>query len=385
MASAISPVIRRTRVNNLIDFRAPHRLDMQLLGVVLALLGFGLLMVYSTSCVLGEEKFGDPLYFVKRQGVAVLLGLVLLYALCHVPLGLLQRLSPWCLAASLALLVLPMVPGIGESAGGAKRWVYLMGLRFQPGEFSKLLFIVFLAGYLARQEDRLHTFVKGIALPFGLMGLVGLLYILKPDFGSVVVLGAITLIMALTAGSRLRHILIGAVVCATAAVMLVAISPYRLKRIVAFLSPFDDPAGKGYQLIQSLIAIGAGGPAGVGLGASQQKLFYLPASHTDFIFAVISEELGLAGASLVLAAVAVILWRGISIAWRQAEDVFAFSLAIGLTGLIVIPALLNVGVVTGLLPTKGMVLPFIAYGGSSLITSLAAVGLLLAISRTKAK
>lgn len=359
----------------------PMVADYGLLAAAFALLGLGLIMVYSTTGILGQERFGDSLFFAKRQAFSAAIGLALAAILLNLPPRLIFRLSPWAYPLTLLLLLLPMIPGVGDQAGGATRWVSLGGFRFQPGELAKLSAVVFIAGYLARQEQRLASFTSGLVVPLVMLFPVLCLYLLKPDFGSSVVLTAIVLMMIACAGAPLRYLAGVGVLAALAAAALVLTSPYRLARIVSFLSPWDDPKGSGYQLIQSLIAVGSGEVSGVGIGASQQKLFFLPAAHTDFIFAVIAEELGFVGAVFVVFLFAVLLWRGLVIASRTADDVFSFSLSLGLTMLLVLPALLNVGIAIGLLPTKGMVLPFVAYGGSSLIASLAALGLLLGVGR----
>ncbi|NMC61638.1 MAG: putative lipid II flippase FtsW, partial [SAR324 cluster bacterium] len=292
-----------------------------------------------------------------------------------------QKLSPIGLVLSVLLLVLPLVPGMGDRAGGATRWVNLGILRFQPGEFVKLSFVVFLAGYFFRHEEKIPGFLWGMFKPLFFAAIVALLYLLQPDFGSAAVLMVVTLAMALAAGVRLRYIMICGVLSLFALGALIFISPYRMARVTSFLSPWEDPSGKGYQLIQSLIAVGSGQWTGVGLGSSQQKLFFLPAAHTDFIFSVIGEELGFVGSTVLILAFLYFLYRGLKLAGSVAGDTFSYTLAVGLTSLIALPALLNVGVAIGVLPTKGMVLPLVGYGGSSLLVCLMAVGILLAIWR----
>jgi cell division protein FtsW len=238
-----------------------------------------------------------------------------------------------------------------------------------------------MAGFFSRHEHHVQSFFHGIIKPFGLVACVAAMLLAQPDFGSSAVIVVVVLSMALASGVRLLHLALCSVAVAVAAGLLVFISPYRMMRIVSFLSPFSDVSGKGYQLIQSLIAVGTGQVSGVGLGSSQQKLFFLPAAHTDFIFAVISEELGFVGALLTILAFLVILWRGLLLAKGLAHDTFLFAMAVGLTMIIVAPALMNVGVVIGLLPTKGMVLPLVGYGGSSLMACMAVVGLLLGLRR----
>ncbi|MCB0330575.1 MAG: putative lipid II flippase FtsW [Bdellovibrionales bacterium] len=366
-------------------YRPPFFSDIPLVVVTVLLMGFGLLMLYSTSGILAQEKFGDALYYLRRQTVAAVLGLVGIVVLSRFKLDWLRRVSPLLLLVCLGMLLFPLIPGVGVKAGGASRWVNLLGFRFQPGELVKLLFIIFMAGYFGRREAKLHQFSQGVVKPLFLVGLVGVLYLLQPDFGSTSLVLSVTFAMALCAGVRLQHIALSGVVCAIALVALVLTSPYRVRRLLSFLEPNADASGQGYQLIQSLIAVGTGQVSGVGLGASQQKLFFLPAAHTDFIFAVIAEELGFLGGLGLLILFGIFLWRGLRIALRHSEDTFAFSLGIGMTLLIVAPALLNLGVVLGLLPTKGLALPFISYGGTSTLVSMIAVGILLALARESAE
>jgi cell division protein FtsW len=355
--------------------------DYVLLGAVLLLVLFGLVMVYSTTGIISQEKLGDAMFYAKRQSLSALLGLGLMLVCMRVPLDLLRRASPYLFAMSVFLLVLPLVPGIADRAGGASRWVKLGPIRFQPAEFVKVCMVIFLAGFFARHETRIRTFSQGILKPFGLVSVVAALLLLQPDFGSSAVIVVVVLGMALASGVRLSHLGLCTLAAIIAAAVLVAISPYRMMRVVSFLSPFADASGKGYQLIQSLIAVGTGQLSGVGLGGSQQKLFFLPAAHTDFIFAVIAEELGFTGAVFIIFGFLVVMWRGLLLAKSVRHDTFLFALAVGLTMMIVAPALLNVGVVIGLLPTKGMVLPLVGYGGSSLIACMGVVGLLLGIRR----
>ena len=368
-------------IANRLQTEKPVLLDVSLLFVTILLVGFGLVMVYSTTGVVSQEKFGDELFFVKRQAAAAFLGIVLMYLCSRVRIESLRNFSPYGLLFSVIFLVLPLLPVIGDRAGGATRWVNFGLFRFQPGEFVKLSFIIFLAGYFARHEKIIPGFTGGMLKPLLFAGLVAGLFLLQPDFGSASVLMVVTLAMALAAGVRLRYIISCAVLCGISFAGLILVSPYRMRRVVSFLSPWEDASGKGYQLIQSLIAIGSGQWHGAGLGGSQQKLFFLPAAHTDFIFSVIAEELGFLGSVLVIFAFLFFLYRGLRLAGKLAGDTFCYSLAVGLTSLIVIPALLNVGVTTGLLPTKGMVLPLVGYGGSSLIACLIAVGMLLALWR----
>jgi cell division protein FtsW len=374
LASTGNPSLQR-------ELRPPVVVDFVLLTVTVALVGFSILMLYSTTGIISQEKFGDPLFYVKRQMIAAVLGMIALFIVARLPLKLLKRFSPYCLPICLFLLALPLIPGLGESSGGATRWVRFGPIRFQPGEMVKLLFILYIAGYFARHESKLQSLSRGVVKPLLLVGVVAFLYLLEPDFGSSAVLVGVTLAMATAAGIRLRYVGLLVLVACCALGALVVVSPYRMSRVMSFLAPWEDASGSGYQLIQSLIAVGSGELTGVGLGDSQQKLFFLPAAHTDFIYAVIAEELGFIGGVAILLGFLLFLWRGFRLAGKLTGDTFAYCLAVGLTLLIVLPALLNVGVVTGVLPTKGMVLPLVGYGGTSLISCLIAVGLLLGLTR----
>jgi cell division protein FtsW len=378
----VNTVAVQSRGQNREALRSPLNIDLPILIVTLCLVGLSLVMVYSTTAIMSQEKYGDSLLFVRKQGFAAVFGLLLVWLCSYVPLSLLRRVSPYLLIVCLVLLVLPLLPGIGDSAGGARRWVYLGSFRFQPVELIKLCFTIFIAGYFARHEKETSTFVGGLLKPMALAALLGALLLAQPDFGSASVIMLVTLAIATASGARIFYLTLGGAALAVCMAILVYISPYRMGRVVGFLSPFADASGKGYQLIQSLIAVGSGQVLGVGLGGSQQKLFYLPAAHTDFIFAVIAEELGFVGCAVVITLFLVFFWRGLRLARRFQHESFAFGLAIGLTALIVIPAFLNMGVVLGLLPTKGLVLPLVGYGGSSLIASLAAVGFLLGLARS---
>ncbi len=361
---------------------APFFSDPLLVLVTTTLVLFGILMIYSTTGVLSQERFGEPFFFVKRQIFAAAIGFAAMLIFSRLNLEFLYKVSPFLLPLSLLLLAFTLISSLGETAGGAQRWINLGLIRFQPGEIAKLLFVIYMAGFLSRRESSLNSFWDGIAKPVFLLVLIGCLYIMQPDFGSAAILSMVVVCMAAVAGARIKYIIFAVLGLAACAVMLIFISPYRLARLMSFMSPWSDSAGHGYQLIQSLIAVGGGGLSGVGIGGSQQKLFFLPAAHTDFIFAVIAEELGFLGAFTILLAFVLLLLRGVRVAGRSIDNTFAFSMAVGLTLLIVIPAFLNLGVVLGLLPTKGLVLPLVAYGGSSLVSSLIAVGLLLAVARS---
>jgi cell division protein FtsW len=355
----------------------PFLIEPFLMAIVSLMVLFSVVMVYSTTGVSTPGSGGDPGYYVKRQLLALILGIVCGTVAYYLPLGVLRRWSPMGYPLAIFCLLMVLIPGLGVASGGAQRWLYLGPLRFQPGELVKVLFVFYLAGYFERHEADLGKFINGVVKPMLLVVPVGFLFLMQPDFGSFAVILCLSFSMAMVAGVRVAHFMICGITALLAITPIILISPYRMRRLLAFISPFDDATGSGYQLVQSLIALGSGEFLGQGLGRGQQKLHYLPAAHTDFIFAVIGEELGFVGCVAVLIAFSIILWRSLKLAHRFADDVFLCTLVVGLALFLVLPAFLNVAVVTGLLPTKGMVLPLIGYGGSSMMVSLTGVGLLL--------
>lgn len=359
--------------------------EMLLLLSCVALLGISLLMVLSTTAPLGEQQHADGLMFAKKHVLHMLVGVLAMLGVQKIPPGQMLRLGPVILCGSFFLLALVLVPSVGIEAGGAQRWIGVGPLRIQPGEFVKLGIVLYIASYVGRQEQRLGTLAGGLAIPFGIVGAVVLLLLLQPDFGTSAVIGLIVFAQLLVAGARLTHLFGAAILGAAAAWTMIQSSAYRLRRIQAFLDPFDDPSNTGYQLIQSLIAVGSGGISGAGLGAGQQKLFYLPAAHTDFIFAVIGEEMGLIGCSVALITFFLIGGAGISISLKLRESSELSTMAVGLTLLLCVPAFLNMMVVTGLLPTKGLVLPLVGYGGSAMVANLIAVGILMRLAKVPVK
>lgn len=357
----------------------PRGVDRWLLGVSAALAGLGLVMVFGASFFLGGERFGDPYAMAVRQTTFLLLAVGIGVVASRVPIALLRKLAYPALAAVLVMLVFVLVPGIGQVRGGARRWLSL-GVTFEPSELLKPVFVLYLAHSLSRKADKIHSFTYGV-LPHLLVALVPMtLLMLQPDFGATAVLALLTGAMLFVAGARPGQLLTLAGLAGSAGFIAVYFSPYRWKRVVAFLDPWDDPLGKGFQLIQSFLAFGSGGVAGVGLGHSRQKLFYLPEGHTDFIFALIGEEMGFIGGALVLSGFVVLALRGFRLATR-ASDSFTSYLAFGLTFVVVMQAALNIGVVMGIFPTKGMPLPLLSYGGSSLVTTVGMIAVLLGISR----
>jgi cell division protein FtsW len=357
--------------------------DGVLLAAALALTGLGAVMVYSASAVVAETRIHDQFYFLVRQLVAGAIGGALLVAALWLGPRRIQRLALPVLGVTLAALVLVLVPGVGRMAGGARRWIDLGFISFQPAEASQVAFVLFLARALARKDaEALRSLRHGFGPLAAVAGLVMALCLAEKDFGSCVVLAAVFVLVVFAAGVRARHLAALAAVVLPVGLWAIAGTRYRMARISAWLDPFQQRDGAGFQMVESLLGIGNGGFFGQGLGQGKGKLFYLPAAHTDFIGAVVAEELGLAGMTLLVALYAVFTWRGLRAALR-AEDRFSCFLALGVTALVATQALLNLGVVLVLLPTKGLTLPFISYGGSSLITLLGATGALLAVSRER--
>ncbi|MCB0359290.1 MAG: putative lipid II flippase FtsW [Bdellovibrionales bacterium] len=354
--------------------------DRWIVLALLILLGMGVLMVYSTTAVLASDDGGSAADYLRRHALHIALGIAVFVLCASIPSEWWARSSSWLLCLGLLSILLVLVPGVGVVAGGARRWLAIGPVRVQPGELFKLIAALYAAGYIARRNERLATFAGGVAAPFAVTGLGIILLLAEPDFGSAAVVGVVVFLQLVAGGVPLRYIA-GVTVSGLAGVAAaVLVAPYRMRRFEAFLDPFADPSGSGYQLVQSLIAVGVGGLTGAGLGGGTQKLFYLPAAHTDFIFAVIAEELGFVGCVLVLFSYGLIAFRGLLLALRFEDDPFRSSLAVGMTVLLVLPALLNMGVVTGLLPTKGMVLPLVGYGGTAMLTYMAAAGILVRIS-----
>ena len=353
--------------------------DRVLLGSAAGLASLGLVMVFGASFFWGEDRLGDPWAMASRQAFLMCLAGVAGWTLSHVPRSVLRRFAYPFLAVVLVLLALVLIPGIGQVRGGARRWISL-GITFEPSELLKPALVIYLAHSLAKKRDRMQSFAYGV-LPHLLVVLVPMMLLMgQPDFGATALAALLTGAMLFVAGARPVVLFGPAVAAITAGAALVYSSPYRWKRVMGFLDPFADSLGSGFQLVQSFIAFGSGGVAGVGLGAGRQKLFYLPEAHTDFIFALIGEELGFIGGAMVLLAFAAVAQRGFRLA-NRAGDAFTSHLAFGITFVITVQAALNIAVVMGCLPTKGMPLPLLSYGGTSLVTTAGMIGILLGISR----
>ncbi|CEA02942.1 cell division protein, stabililzes FtsZ ring [Pseudomonas saudimassiliensis] len=356
-------------------------LDMPLLVGSLALLGLGLVMVTSASMEVAAGQLGSPLYYMNRQLVYMLIGLIAMIATLAVPLSLWEQFRFPLLFLGFALLIAVLIPGIGREVNGSWRWIALGPINVQPSELAKLFAVVFLAGYLVHRRDEVKERWFGFIKPFMVLGPMAWLLIIEPDFGATVVLmGAATGMLFLGGVGLFRFTLLFGSLGGLAA-LLVLFEPYRLQRLTSFLNPWNDPYGTGYQLTQALIAFGRGEWLGTGLGNSIQKQFYLPEAHTDFVFAVLAEELGLIGALAAFALLIFVAVRALYIGlWAEkAGRYFSAYLAYGLAIMWCGQVLINVGVNIGLLPTKGLTLPFLSYGGSSLVVCCISLGLLLRI------
>jgi len=363
---------------DLINKRTP---DYWLFFPVVALLAIGIVMVYSASAIVALEQYGDSAFFFKRQLLWVGLGLAALLIAQRIHYTRFPALTPLLLAAGVAALVLVLVPGVGRVAGGARRWISFGGpFAIQPVEAAKLALVLYLANFLTNRGIAVGELRKGLLPPLVLTGLMFGLVLLQPELGSALVLGAVTAAMLFASGARLRHLFGVALLSAPMVAVTILGEAYRRARILAFLDPWNDPQGVGFHIIQSLVALGSGGFLGVGLGHSRQKFFYLPERHTDFIFSILGEELGLIGTAAVVVLFVLIAYRGWRIV-RNAPDRYGSLLACGITAMISMQAIMNIGVTTGVLPVTGVPLPFVSFGGSSLVFTMGAVGILLNISQ----
>ncbi len=356
-------------------------LDPVTIAVTLALTLLGLVMVTSASVSIASRETGEPFYYLERQLALVGVGLACAALVFSLRTEWLERASTALLAVALTLLVLVLVPGLGHAANGSRRWLHLAAVNFQVSELARVLVLIYVASYAVRREAQLRESLAGLAKPLALLALAAALLVVEPDFGAATVLFAAGFALLFLAGARLRYVIAMMALAAGGFAMLALGSSYRVRRLTAFLDPWADPWHSGFQLTQSLIAIGRGQWLGVGLGESVQKLFYLPEAHTDFLFAVLAEELGLAGVVLTLGLFLMLIWRAFHIA-RLASDAglkFPAYLAAGFGLWVGIQTFINIGVNMGVLPTKGLTLPLMSYGRSSLVVTLAWVGLLLRV------
>jgi cell division protein FtsW len=361
----------------------PRRLalDAWVIGPVAALLLIGLVMVASAGIGISDREMGAPFFYFQRQLMYVGLGLVAAMVAMTIPTAIWEKYSMVLLGVGLALLVLVLVPGIGHEVNGARRWVRLGFMNFQVSELARVLLLTYVASYAVRRADELRSDFAGFVRPVLVLGGAAVLLLAEPDFGAATVLLATGLAVLFLAGARLTHLAVPIVLGVAAMTTLAVTSPYRARRLTAFRNPWDDPFDSGFQLVQSLIAIGRGEWFGVGLGSSVQKLFYLPEAHTDFVFAVLAEEFGFVGVVVVLALFAVLVGRALAISRNAARAGLQFqsyvAAAIGIW--LGLQAFVNIGVNMGLLPTKGLTLPLLSYGGSSMLVTLAWLGVLLRV------
>jgi cell division protein FtsW len=357
------------------------QIDPVLLTIVLALLMGGFVILASASISISDNATNNPFFYIQRQLLAAVIGGAAGFVCLFIPMRVWQSLGPVMLLIGMLLLMVVLVPGIGREVNGSTRWVRIGAMNLQVSEPARLCFMLYLAGYLVRRNKSLREEFTGFLRPMVVLSIACVLLLAEPDFGATVVLLATALVMMFVAGARIRDFLMFFTTAVIAMAALALASPYRMQRLTGFLDPWSDPFNTGFQLTQSLIAIGRGEWFGVGLGSSVQKLFYLPEAHTDFVFAVYAEEFGLAGSLILIALFSALLWRVFKLAMRavDAERFFEAYVAIGLGTWLGIQAFINIGVNMGMLPTKGLTLPLISYGRSSLIITMICIALLLRI------
>ncbi len=354
--------------------------DYGILIPALLLVGLGLVFIYSSSSFLAEHRLEDSYYFLKRQSVFCLVGLCLMILAKNVPSRVWAKCAYPLVLLSLALLAALLVPGVGKTVGGATRWIRVQGISFQPSELAKLSLAVYIAYSMAKKGPDMASFSKGLLPHLLVAGAFMGLIVLQPDLGTAVIIGCWLMMLLFVGGVRVYQLAGLLLMFAPLVGFLIWLEPYRLRRWWAFLEPWKDPHGLGFQIIHSFLAFGSGGVFGVGLGNSKQKLLYLPEPHTDFILSIIAEEVGLLGVATVVFLFGLLVLRGIRVA-LNARDLYSTYLALGISCFLGLQVLINMGVVMGLLPTKGLTLPLISYGGSSLVVNLLGVGILLGIAQ----
>ncbi len=356
-------------------------LDPVLLATVGFILLLGLVMMTSASIAIADRAAQEPLYYLERQAIGVVLGLVAAMLAMLIPTQVWERLAIPLLLLGFVFLVIVLLPGVGHEVNGSRRWLRFGVMNFQASELARVLLLIYLSSYIVRRQTELKENIQGFLKPLGILIAAGGLLLLEPDFGAATVLMATGLGVLFIAGVKLRHFIALVTLAASGLALIAVTSAYRLKRLTAFLDPWADPFNSGFQLTQSLIAIGRGELFGVGLGSSVQKLFYLPEAHTDFVFAVLAEELGLVGVVLTLSLFLILAWRAFHISQLAAEAGLAFQAycAAGFGIWIGLQTFINIGVNLGILPTKGLTLPLMSYGGSSMLVTLGWLGLLMRI------
>ncbi len=358
--------------------------DLKLLFPVLFLVGIGIVMIYSASSALALKKYKTDYYFLVKQGTFSVIGIMALVFCRHFPYRFYRSLVYPILIFAWCLLLAVLLTGFGHSAGGALRWLRFGAVSFQPSEFARFALIIYLAYSMSKKEGQLKDFSVGFLPHVLILGIFTALIMLQPDFGSAVMLAALTWIMLFLGGVRLWHLGSTLLVLLPIGYFVMINASYRFARLMSFMDPWEYPTDAGYQIVHSLMAFGTGGLWGTGIGKGYQKLFYLPEPHTDFIFSVIGEELGLMGVVAIMGLYVLIFWRGLTIA-RTTPDTFGMFVAAGLTISMALQVCVNMAVTLGLLPTKGLSLPFLSYGGTSLLLNMAAMGILMNIGATSGK
>jgi cell division protein FtsW len=359
-----------------------QRGDRVVLVLAFILIAVGIGMIYSASAVMAQKRFGDSTYFLKRQLLWLAVGMVFLMIFARTDLKTLRSWGVPFLLIGVVALVAVLLPMIGVTVKGARRWLKFGALTIQPAELIKVGVLLYLAHYLAKKGERIEDFRSGFVPPLLVIGLVLTLIVVEPDLGTAAVIGLVTLALLFIGGARLGHLAMIGLAALPVLYLLIAGVSYRRQRMLSFLDPWSDPEGNGFQVIQSFLALGGGGPFGVGLGEGHQKLFFLPEPHTDFVLSMLGEELGFLGTSIVILLLALFVAKGFMIA-LAAEDPFGRYLAFGVSFLVAFHTLINVGMISGLLPTKGLPLPFLSYGGSSLVVNMIGTGMLISISRDR--
>lgn len=358
-----------------------RNIRINLFTISVILIAIGIIMIYSASSIYAWERYKDGAFFLKRHVSFLAIGLIMAFLMMSMDYRKLAEHAKPLLLISLILLVLVLIPGVGREVAGARRWFRFKFISFQPSELATMAAVIYTADFISRRGDVIKTFIRGFVPPICIMGVTALLILIQPDLGTTLALGIVVFIMLFVARVRARYLLSLLLASIPTLFILIFSVPYRRMRIMAFLNPWLDPKGSGFQIIQSQVALGSGGIFGVGLGQSRQKLFYLPAAHTDFIFSIIGEELGLLGTMAVVLLFILLIQQGLKII-KNAPDKFGYFLALGIVSMISLKAVINIGVSCGILPTKGLPLPFISYGGSSFIFDMISIGILMNIGRT---
>lgn len=361
----------------MISFKRKIDTDLHIfLGIIATLITIGLLFIYSSSSVYAVEQCGSAHYFVKKQLFGLLLGIIGMLVARYTPITVIKKASPALFFSSLFMTALTLVPFFSRRIHGSSRWLSIAGFSFQPSELLKITLLLYLSYFLAKREYRTASFMHSYLPLLIILGIASAVLLKQPDFGSTVTLFATTFIMLFIAQFQMKHLMLTLGALMPAAIALIIMQPYRLKRILTFLNPWNDPQGAGFQIIQSLIAIGSGGFWGVGISNSKQKFFYLPMQHTDFIFSIIAEETGFIGSALLITLFVLLLYLGIRIA-NQLHSSFSKFTTLGFVIIITLQAIINLAVATGLAPTKGIALPFVSYGNTSLVCNLIMVGVVI--------